>query len=265
MAKKEQLKIDEYAGWQLTNGAFVQYMDSMVKTMLRTDTDKIDVGKLTSDIRDSIDQMSMLINREKAYEQTKAVATADEARDRTMTFIYQTIHYANLLPTTSYYYEAAHKLWVKAQPYKSIARHELMKQTREVDGFYRDVQDADSKEAIKTLGLERAITELYNANTMVKDEIVAREQERGSRKEAVGGVTPTQLRREILELWQEVAFKVSSAYGYTDDAKLKELITQVNGIVTHYRLIAANTGKKQKKDEPQPDDKPADDPETSAA
>lgn len=254
MAKKEQLKIDEFAGWQLTNAAFVQYMDSAVKAMLAVETDKIDVDKLTTDIWASVQQMTALINKEQAFEETKAVATADEARDRTMTFIYWTIHYANLLPTTSYYYQAAHKLWVKAQPYKSIARHELMKETREIDGFYRDVQDADSKEAIKTLGLERAFNELHNANIEVKNEIMTREQERGARKEAVGGVTAKQLRREILSEWQEVAFKVSAAYGYTEDAKLKEAITNVNGVVAHYRLVAANMGKKQQKDEPQPDD-----------
>lgn len=253
MAKKEQLKVDEFAGWQLTNAAFCQYMDSAVRTVRTTDTDKMDLIALTTDIWASVQQMAELINLERAFEETAAVASADDARDRTMTFIYWTIHYANLLPTTSYYYEAAHKLWVKAQPYKSIARHELMKETVEIDGFCRDTQDAESKEAAKTLGLERAFLELYNANTAVKNEITAREQERGARREAVGGVTATQLRREILAAWQEVAFKVTSAYGFTEDAKLKECIINVNGIVAHYRLIAANMSKKQQKEDPEPE------------
>lgn len=249
MAKKATLKIDVFAGSALTNGAYYKYYDAMVLAVLTCSSEKLDVSQLTTDIWLTLSQMSKLINSQQAYEETAAVSLADHKRDRLFYYIYWTLYYGNELDPSSSLYAPAHKLWVKVSPYKGISAHELMKQTAEVDGVYRDVKnDTEAWAAAETLGLQAAFTQLYNANVELKDAIQKRESERGERAADQGGLTTTQLRRELWSEWQEVADRVTAAYLYTGDDAIAKAIQEVNGVVAHYRLVAANTAKSQQAD-----------------
>lgn len=246
MAKKQTLKVDVFSGSGLTVGAFYKYSYSLVDTVMKTTSDKIDLSGLPSTMWSSVTQLGQLIKQQQAFEETAEVAAADYKRDRLLYFIYWTIYYAEHLDHSSLYYAAGHQLWVKVSPYKGIAAHELMKESSEVAGLIRAISDAESKASLEKLGLTQAVVELKNATTEITEAITAREKERGSRAADQGGLTTTKLRAEIWDEWQELADLVTAAYLYTQDAALKQTVIDLNGIVAHYRLVAAHTGKGQK-------------------
>ena len=226
-----------FAGSDLTLGSFVELHRRYNQLITATGAEKLRVTDQLTAYNGIIDQLAIRVNFAHGYEETPEVVRLDQGRDATQKFCYFTIMYASELPRESALYAAGNELRVVASPYKSIARHELTRQTSETAGFVRDL--LAHPEALATLNLTIPVQELGQINTALATAMGMRELTLGDRNTLRGDVTTDELRKQLTNLLEEIARRINAAAIYLeDDATIAKLISDLNGVADHYRLIA---------------------------
>ena len=227
-----------YSGSLLTTGSFIELHRRNSQLITATGAAKLRVTDQLASYDAILAQLSLRVNAAKGYEETPEVARLDSERDATQKFAYWVIMYASDLPRTSALYAAGNELRVVAKPYKSIAHHELTRQSTETAGFIRDLRL--HPEALTTLNLTGVLGELENINNQLAIQIGLREITLGERVTALGSTPTNELRKRVTALLDEMALRINASAVYlNDDATIPKLISDLNGVANHYRLIAS--------------------------
>ena len=226
-----------YAGAYLTAGSFVELHRRNAQLITACGAEKLRVTEQLPRYTGLLDQLSLRLNMARGFAETPEVKRLDQERDATQKFIYFSIIYASELPRTSSLYAAANELRVVTTPYKSIAHHELTRQTTETAGFIRDLKA--HPEALAALGLTATVGELEQINNALAEEMGMRELTIGDRSTQRGDASTDSLRKQVTALLEEMALRINAAAVYlTDDAAIPKLISDLNGVADHYRQIA---------------------------
>jgi hypothetical protein len=146
-------------------------------------------------------------------------------------------------------------------PYKGVDRHEISKETTEISGLMRDLDNDDNGRALEALGLTNIVSALSVANQAVAAAIAARDVERGARVAEKGDDTTASLRKAVGTLLIEAFHQVNAASRITPLPEIDAAIQEVCGIIEHYKLVAAQPAKKQGKEDPEPEPTPEPTPE----
>ena len=230
-----------FSGGDLTLGSYVELHRRNSQLITAAGAEKLRVTSLLADYNTVIGKIALRVNSARSFAETPEVTRLDQERDATQKFCYWTIIYASGLPRTSALYAAAQELAVVARPYKSIAHHELTRQTTETAGFVRDLKA--HPEALATLGLTTAAGELETINIDLAEMMGIRETVQGDRTTSRGEETTDQLRKQTTSLLEEIALRINAAAIYlTDDPAIPKLISDLNGVADHYRQIASQGG-----------------------
>lgn len=184
----------------------------------------------------------MLVNRDTKFVATTEMKEADERRDAMGGIILQTVR-SNLRSAIAKKQEAARWLDAKLVPYAEFARHEYSKETSEVHGMIDVLSTPAATEHIKTLGLTDKVEALAGANTDFEAAFNAKTAEIDSRSPQADTST-TSARRDVDEVYEAIVRQVN-AYAVVQPTKeITQFIGTVSALVSQYKTIAANQGKK---------------------
>ena len=226
-----------FSGGDLNLGSYVELHRRNSQLITAAGAEKLRVTSLLADYNNVIGKIALRVNSARSFAETPEVKRLDQERDATQKFIYFSIIYASELPRTSSLYAAANELRVVTTPYKSIAHHELTRQTTETAGFIRDLKA--HPQALATLGLTATVGELEQINNALAEEMGMRELTIGDRSTQRGDASTDSLRKQVTALLEEMALRINAAAVYlTDDAAIPKLISDLNGVADHYRQIA---------------------------
>ena len=80
--------------------------------------------------------------------------------------------------------------------YKGLDRHELSKETQEVEGLQRDLAGEANAATLAKLGFDKIAAELFATNAVLAEAVARREAKRGDREASAGGETTANVRKE---------------------------------------------------------------------
>ena len=248
-----KLEIPEWTGSTLTVGAFSEYAGRVVDAFRIRDYEPLALSEIGPALEAAQRRLADFITRERAYDQTPEVAKADGNRDALWNAVYYAWHYLMELDPSHPLYAEAVKLRSEMTPYKGVWKHELTKETSELQGLQRDLAKLQTAEALEALGLNTIVTALFEANDAVRQIIENRDAERGSRIADKGGDTTDSLRKAVVTLLIDAYRQVNAADRINRSEQTTSAITEVNGIIAHYKDVAAQPAKRKGGDEPTPE------------
>ena len=228
-----------FAGSTLPTGSFLELHSRNSQLITAVGAEKLRLTEQLGSYAALINQLHLRVNATTGFEETPEVTKLDNERDSLQKFAFWTIMYASELPTTFPLYAYGNELRVVSSPYKSIAHHELTRQTGETKGFCRDLKQ--HPEALAALNLTAVINELERVNNLLAEKMGLREETYGDRKTEKGSMSTPELRKAITTVLEEIAIRINaSAVFLSDDASVGKLISDLNGVADHYRLIAGS-------------------------
>ena len=75
------LTIPEYVGWNLTNGAFLDYAAATRDAYVGIGLEDLSLTAIGMQLIEAVDTFRLAVNRQSAYDETTAVTRADNERD----------------------------------------------------------------------------------------------------------------------------------------------------------------------------------------
>ena len=249
------LEIPEWTGSSLTVAAFTNYVNS-VYGAFDGKFEQLALQTVAPELQNAIGRLTEFVNRQRAFDETPELAKADANRDALWNALYYAWHYAMQLDPEHALYKAALTLKSEMSAYKGVWKHEITKETLELQGLRRDLDGAVNSEALSTLGLTNIATALFVANDAVAEITSQRDQSRGDRIGAKGGDSTAALRKTVAALLVEAYRQVNAAARINPNITVQNAIKEVNGIIAHYKDVAAQPAKRKGGDEPEPEPNP---------
>jgi hypothetical protein len=250
-----KLEIPEWTGSSLTVGAFDNFAGSVLAAFVKQGFTMLHLQDIGPELQAAVTRLSEFINRQRAYDETPEVAKADGNRDALWKAFYHAWSYLMQLDPSHPLYAHALTLRSEMTPYKGVDRHEISKETTELKGLLRDLDNDDNGRALEALGLTNIVSALSVANQTVEAAISARDTERGSRAAEKGGDTTPSLRKAVVVKLIEAYRQVNAAVRIVPMPEIEQAIQDVCGIIEHYKLVASEA-KHRKGDEPEPGPEP---------
>ena len=248
-----RLEIPEWTGSTLTVGAFSEYAGRVVDAFVLQGYANLALAEIGPELEAAAARLAEFINSQRAYDETPAVAKADANRDALWKAFYHAWHYVMELDPAHPLYAAALTLRSEMTPYKGVDRHEISKETSELKGLQRDLAKPENVTALRTLGLNTIAEALFTANNAVESAVANRDTERGGRIAEKGGDTTDSLRKAVSTLLIDAYRQVNAAARITPGENTENAIRDVNGIIAHYKDVAAQPAKRKGGDEPTPE------------
>ena len=256
MATTSRLEIPEWTGSALTVGAFSEFAGRVVAAFQLHGYGSLALNELGPELETAVARLAEFINRERAYDETPAVAKADANRDALWKALYHAWSYLMQLDPSHRLYQEAVKLRSEMTPYRGVERHELSKETSELKGLQREFDKEANVRALDTLGLRTIAQALFQAIDAVETAATTRDNERGNRIAGKGGDTTASLRKAVVNLLAETFRQVNAAARINPGEATENAVKDVNGIIAHYKDVAAQPAKRPGKDEPTPEPAP---------
>ena len=160
-----------------------------------------------------------------AYESTKEIEAKDRERDDLFLYVKQTIDSNQYCPVAEKK-AAAQKLAFALKPYRSANTKPFAENTAQVSNFVEDMQGAEYKTYVATLGLTEAVAQLKTANDAFNAVYTGRSGEKLTR---VSNDNMKTIRPKVDEAYREVASAINALY-------------QVNELVTRAQATSKSLG-----------------------
>ena len=180
----------------------------------------------------SVEKLTSIVNRQRAFVSTQALASADDVRDQACGTISAVVN-AFLNSPVDEKREAAELLAPKLAPYKGIRNHKYTKQTAEIKGMYAVLTDAENTAAVTLLGLDEETAKLLEANEDFERLFLQKAAEAGE-KAKVSELDSMELMAEANARYSEIA-DIVNAYAIVQTSdEVETFIDEVNGLVEVY-------------------------------
>lgn len=248
-----RLEIPEWTGSTLTVGAFSQYAERIVGVFRAYGLEELSLTEIGAELGTAQRRFAEFVNRERAYDETPEVAKKDANRDALWKAFYHAWHYLMQLDESHTLYKEAEKLRSEMSSYKGVWTHELSKETSELRGLQRDLNTERNAAALTALGLTNIANALFAANEEVASALGRRDMARGGRIADKGGDTTASLRKAVVTLIIDAYRQVNATARIVKSGEAANAIRDVNGIIAHYKDVAAQPAKRPGKDEPAPE------------
>ena len=256
-----RLEIPEWFGSRLTVAAFTNFGESIVAAFQKQGFEKLALQSIGPELQAAVTRLSEFINRQRAYDETPEVVKADANRDALWKAFWNAWSYLMELDPSHPLYAHALTLRSEMTPYKGVDRHEISKETTEINGLLRDLDNDDNGRALQTLGLTNIVSALSVANQEVAALISARDVERGARVAEKGDDTTASLRKAVTTALGDAFSQVNAAARITPLPEIDAAIQEVCGIIEHYKAVAAQPAHRPGKEDPEPGPTPEPTPE----
>ncbi len=248
-----KLTIPEWVGSTLTNGAFLDYAERSLAAYVEQGFDVLCLTEIGMKLTEAVDNLKLAVNRQSAYDETSVVARTDNDRDALFKALY---HAWNFLDGLSPMHPlAAHVETLRSEmsAYKSVWKHEMRKETTELQGLQAALSTDANRSALAELGLDKIAAALFEANDAARAAMEARSDERGERAEEKASGTTPELRKAVATLLVQAARRVNAMNELNPDSvPVAAAVSKVAALVEEYKLVAAQS-KGRKKDAPAPE------------
>ena len=255
-----RLEIPEWTGSSLTVASFTNYVRS-IYGVFDGKFEQLALQTIAPELQNAIGRLTEFVNRQRAFDETPELAKADSNRDALWNALYYAWHYAMQLDPEHALYKAALTLKSEMSAYKGVWKHEITKETLELQGLRRYLDCVANSEALSTLGLTNLAAALFAAHDVVAEITSQRDQSRGDRIGPKGADSTAALRKSVATVLIDAYRQVNAAARINPSGTVSNVIKEVNGIIAHYKDVAAQPAKRPGKEEPEPE--PA--PEASAS
>ena len=136
--------------------------------------------------------------------------------------------------------------------YKGVWRHEMRKETTELQGFQAALATDANRAALAALGLDKIAAALFAAHEPARAAMESRSDERSSRAEEKAAGTTPELRKAVAALLVAAARRVNAVNEVAPTEAASAAIGKVAALVEEYKLVASQF-KGKKKEEPAPE------------
>ena len=182
-----------------------------------------------------------VVNRPTTFAETQQIAEADRTRDLTISLIFN-LTYAFTTSPSATQRAAAATIGAAIRPYRGIRRHELTRQTAEVDSMIAAIGETAVRTALTTLNIGYVVQDLARANADYKAATAARDAEALRRQPIKEAVTRT-LRAETDVQYRRIVETVNAYAIVTPDAEIAHFIDRMNVLIDKYKFVIAYQGR----------------------
>ena len=158
-----KLMIPEWVGSTLTNGAFLDYAERSLAAYVAEGLDALSLTDIGMKLTEAVDSFKLAVNRQSAYDETSAVTRADTDRDAFAKALYHAWEFLGGLSPNHPFAAHVETLRSEMNAYKGVWRHEMRKETTELQGFQAALATDANRAALAALGLDKiaALVEEY--------------------------------------------------------------------------------------------------------
>ena len=245
------LEIPEWTGSPLTMASFLAYSTSINGNLMNLETENQYILQLGQELNQLVVRFQDFINQQRAYEQTPEIAKQDNKRDSLWKALWYAWYYVDQLDPTDPLAQHAAVLRPVMNAYKGMWKHEMTKETEEIKGLYRDLQQQNMQAALTALGLNTIAQGIFVANQALINAVQLREQSRGQRIAEKGDDTTESLRKQMTPVLTEIFRQANAIVRIAPDESIRQFIQNICGVINHYKQVAASGGS-HGKDEPEP-------------
>ena len=257
-----KLMIPEWVGSTLTNGAFLDYAERSLAAYVAEGLDALSLTDIGMKLTEAVDSFKLAVNRQSAYDETSAVTRADTDRDAFAKALYHAWEFLGGLSPNHPFAAHVETLRSEMNAYKGVWRHEMRKETTELQGFQAALATDANRAALAALGLDKIAAALFAANDAARAAMESRSDERSSRAEEKAAGTTPELRKAVAALLVAAARRVNAVNEIAPSEATAAAIGKVAALVEEYKLVAAEFKGKKKAD---PEPEPTPEPEASAS
>ena len=252
-----KLTIPEWVGSTLTNGAFLDYAERSLAAYVEQGFEPLSLTAIGMKLTESVDALKLAVNRQSAFDETSAVARADNDRDACFKALYHAWNYLDGLSQTHPLAAHVNTLRSEMTAYKSVWSHEMRKETAELQGLQAALATDANRAALAALGLDKIAAALFEANDAARAAMEARSDERSERAEEKASGTTPELRKAVATLLVQAARRVNAVNEVAPTEATAAAISKVAALVEEYKLVASQfKGKKKADPEPEPEPTP---------
>ena len=250
-----KLIIPEWVGSTLTNGAFLDYAERSLAAYVAEGLDALSLTDIGMKLTEAVDSFKLAVNRQSAYDETSAVTRADTDRDAFAKALYHAWEFLGGLSPNHPFAAHVETLRSEMNAYKGVWRHEMRKETTELQGFQAALATDANRAALAALGLDKISAALFAANDAARAAMESRSDERSSRAEEKAAGTTPELRKAVTTLLVQAARRVNAVNEIAPTDATAAAISKVAALVEEYKSVAAQF-KGKKKEEPAPEPTP---------
>ena len=252
-----KLEIPEWTGSGLSNGDHLAYAKDLYNIYSKGDYTPLSLEEIGQLLTPALESLNAAVNRQRAFDETSDVTTADAVRDRLFYALWSAWDYLSQLDPHHPFYVAANTLRSEMMKCKGAARFKLEQETEAIYGLQHALENLGNHTALETLGLNKIAAALWEANEAVKTAMDARNAERGERAEGRADGSVPELRKTVSDLLCRCAKRVTALYMITPSEEAAKAIKAAVGVVEQYKRIAAQPAKHKGGDDPEPAPEPA--------
>ena len=246
-----KLEIPEWTGSGLSNGDHLAYAKDLYNIYSKGDYTPLSLEEIGQLLTPALESLNAAVNRQRSFDETSDVTTADAVRDRLFYALWSAWDYLSQLDPHHPFYVAANTLRSEMMKCKGAARFKLEQETEAIYGLQHALENLGNHTALETLGLDKIAAALWEANEAVKTAMDARNMERGERADGRADGSVPELRKTVSDLLCRCAKRVTALYMITPSEEAAKAIKAAVGVVEQYKRIAAQPAK-HKKEEPEP-------------
>ena len=257
-------KVKVIAAFRLTNGAYLGYHRHIHSALTEAGAEALGLSELIGPYAAAIGEMENVINRPRAFQESRLIAQLDKSRDSYWKAIYRCLAHLSNMSANDLLYPYALTAFTALKQFKGIQQHEYSRESEEIKAALRVAAEPKVKEAPARLGLETLIDRLALINSELRAIDTKRSSLLGQILAINDGRTTAEIRANLKTLVRKIAARLDAMSELIEDEPRHELIekniAELNAITQQYRRIQAmqiSQGRKASPEENPSDASPA--------
>lgn len=235
-------KIKTLATTQMTLAAHAQFHLSVNEAIIVGGAEKLHLAALAAPYAAAARAEADVVNRPTAYSETPEMQAKDHERDQALSLLFNLTDAFAKSPAPADL-APARRITALLAPYRSIQTHEYQRETTEIDGLIVALSEAAADD-LKALALSAPLSMLEDLNAEFRSLTNTRVAEIATRAPLTEANT-RELRANSDDLYHQVVDTVNAFAIAAPAPEIADFINTINALVSQYKLIIANQGKKK--------------------
>ena len=243
--------IPEWKGTQLTNAAFLNYANDVLRVLNNYgDDETVPVAEQAAALTPDCELMADFVKNERAYSETGRITDADARRDALYYAVWHAWNYLSKLGKDDDIGKHAYTLMPLMEAYKGIGQHELARETAEINGLKHDLEaNGDYRAAATALGFDPWLAALYAANATVQEWLLKRDATHTVRELDKRDETAPSLRKRMAETIVKAFRRINAKNEIDLNPNSYNAAADLCTVIDRYKKVAAQA-KTRKGDDP---------------
>ncbi|MGN1354508.1 MAG: DUF6261 family protein [Alloprevotella sp.] len=248
-------KVKVIAAFRLTNGAYLGYHRHIHSALTEAGAEALGLSELIGPYAAAIGEMENVINRPRAFQESRLIAQLDKSRDSYWKAIYRCLAHLSKMPANDSLYPYALTAFTALKQFKGAQEHEYSRESEELDAVNRIAAEPKVKEALTRLGLVTLFNKLALINSELRALHVKRSNLLGQILAINDGRTTAEVRANLKILALKIAARLDAMSELIEDEPRHELIektiSELNAITQQYSRIQATKNSQERKASPE--------------